>query len=208
MARPFRVDPIWPGSTVVVVGGGPSLSFQQIRVIAKARLEDRCRVIAVNDAVFWCWWADWLHACDFKWWNWHVQAVQHFVGIKTTLSETTPDAWVDGWLEQTGITGFDPEPGKIRHGSNGGYQATHIAIAAGARQIVQVGIDCMAGPAGETHCHGGHELHRSIVDYEGTMGSNFPTLLPALRARKIDVVNCSDRTSLNCFRKARVEDVL
>lgn len=208
MARPFTDAPDWSGETVVVVAGGPSLSFSQVRAIAKARLEGRCRVIAVNDAIFWCWWADWLHACDFKWWSWHIQTVQHFAGIKTTLSETTPDAWVDGWLEETGVQGYDPEPGKIRHGSNGGYQAMHLAIDAGASRIVIAGIDCTKGPEGQTHCHGGHENHRGHVDHEGTMAPNFETLVPALKQKRISAANVSDRSVLRCFAKMSIEEAL
>jgi hypothetical protein len=208
MARPFRAVPTWPGSTVAIVAGGPSLSFAQVRRIAKARLEGRCRVIAVNDAVFWCWWADWLHACDAKWWTWHIQSVQHFAGIRTTLSETVPDAWVDGWLKATGDVGFDPDPGRIRHGSNSGYQALHLALETGASKIVLVGFDCMKGTGGQTHCHGGHDAYKPHVDYENTMGAKFPSLVPAIKARGVDVVNCSARTHLKCFRRASLEEVL
>ncbi|MER9768894.1 hypothetical protein NKJ09_22840 [Mesorhizobium sp. M0189] len=44
-------------------------------------------------------------------------------------------------LKNTGIEGYDESPGCIRGGSNGGYQAVHLAAKLGARSIVLVGYD-------------------------------------------------------------------
>lgn len=207
MARPYRVPRIWPGETVVVVGSGPSLSFAQLRVLAKARLEGRCRVIAVNDAIFWCWWADWLHGCDFKWWNWHANAVTRFTGIRTTLSATTPDPWVDGWLKATGTRGFDPDPGNVRTGANGGYQAAHAAAHAGAGRIALLGIDLKRGPNGETHCHGGHG-DGVEADYAAEMVPAFATLVPALKQRGIALINCSPDSAVPLAERMTIEEAL
>lgn len=64
----YAIEPIWQGQTVVIMASGPSLTLEQVRRVAIAKLKDRCRVIAVNDAIFIAWWADWLHAYDSRWW--------------------------------------------------------------------------------------------------------------------------------------------
>lgn len=193
MAERFTVEPIWPGQNVVIIGGGPSLSLQQINAIGQARLDQTCRVIAVNDAVYVAWWADWLHACDAKWWAWHRNKATRFPGIKTTLCETVPHQWVDGYLEETGETGFEPDPAKIRHGSNGTYQAMHCAIHSGAKKIILVGVD-MYG----THWHGGHP-DGIETKYTKTMIPKFETLKPALQEHGVSVVNCSPGSALKAF---------
>jgi hypothetical protein len=193
---------MWPGQTVVIVGGGQSLSFTQLRIVAKARMEDRCRVIAINDQVFWCWWADWLHGCDLKFWLWHSEALIKFQGIKTTLADNVPDAWVSGFLKNTGQEGFDPHPHHVRTGGNGVYQMMHASIQAGAKKVVLIGVD-MRG----NHCHSGHP-DKIVIGNFVAMKNRFETLKPALKERGIDVVNCSPGTELEAFPKADIEAVL
>lgn len=201
----FRVDRLWTGMTVVVIGGGPSLSLQQIQTIAQARLSGGVRVIAVNNAMYVAWWADWLHACDAKWWHAHIQWAQHFKGIKTTLDPTVPGPWNVGLLENTGKDGFDENPESCRTGGNGVYQAIHCAIHADARRVILVGTD-MRDVEGRSHWHGGHG--NDPVNYAVTMAPSFETLKPALAARGIAVMNASPGTALEAFPKVSLEAAL
>ncbi|NEI70970.1 hypothetical protein GR212_15405 [Rhizobium lusitanum] len=122
----------------VVVAGGPSVTVNEIRTIGIARAADRCRVIAVNDAIYPCWFADWLHAADRRWWLEHA-GVPAFTGCKTSLE---PVSYSDvKMLRVTGVEGFDPRPCCIRSGGNSGYQAVHLAAQLGARKIIILGLD-------------------------------------------------------------------
>jgi hypothetical protein len=207
MAKPFTVERMWPGQTVVILAGGPSVTPAQVRAIARARLLQKCRVIAVNDAVYLAWWADWLHACDAKWWHWHIQAVQRFAGIKTTTCEDVMPGWVDGYLKVTGTEGFDEDPSLIRSGGNGAYQAMHCAIHAGASKIILVGVDMRCGEAGESHWFGDHP-DRMVPDHAKGMLPHFATLQPTLEARKITVLNASIRSALRIFPFCIIESEL
>ena len=196
----YRIEPIWTGRTVVILGGGQSLTAEVVRQVAIARQRNRCRVIAVNDAIYLAWWADWLHAADCKWLYWHSDAVCKFPGIKTTICENVPNDWVTGKLRVTGIEGFDETLGCIRSGKNSGYQAIHCAAQAGAKQIALVGFD-MHGK----HWFGGHR--------DGIRSDIASICLPYFETLKldelgIDVVNCSQNSLLNCFRKATLESVI
>lgn len=202
----YRVDRIWSGMTAVVIGGGPSLTLDQVQTIARARLSGGIRVVAVNNAVYVAWWADWLHACDYKWWREHIQQVQHFAGIRTTLDPAVPDAWKVGLLQNTGKDGFDPDPCNCRHGSNGVYQAMHSLIHADVRKIALVGVDMRAGADGRTHWHGGHG--GGGCDYAEVMAPSFETLKPALEERRIKVVNASPGTALEAFPVVSLEAAL
>ena len=204
--EPFRVEPVFDGYPVVIIGGGPSLSLKQIRHVALARLENRCRVIAVNDAYTVAWFADWLHACDQKFWNWHAQTATKFPGIRTCYAEGVPTAWARR-IAGSGTEGFDPDSSRMRHGSSSGYQAMHIAIHAGASQIILLGMDMKRGADGASHWYG--EPPDNIVPhYEQTMVPKFATLLPTLIERRIGVVNCSPGSALETFTKADLETVL
>lgn len=210
--RPYRIERIWSGSAVVIIGGGPSLNLAQIRQIAMARLDGRIRVIAVNDAVFAAWWADWLHACDGKWWRWHIQRVQHFAGIKTTLDKSVPGQWVDGVLgstyrddsgrECTMVQGFSDDPACVCTGGNGVYQSIQIAAHAGGKRVALFGVD-MHGE----HWFGEHP-DRVSTDFQQTMVPHFETLLPGLQARGVEVVNASPGSALKTFRHVDTEEAL
>jgi hypothetical protein len=128
----------FPNVPAVIVAGGPSVTVSDIRTIGIARAEDRCRVIAVNDAVYPCWFADYLHACDAGWWEQH-NGVPGFQGIKTSVQPTPFGSVI--MLVNTGNEGFDETPGCIRTGANSGYQAVHLAAQMGAKKIVVLGLD-------------------------------------------------------------------
>jgi len=209
----WPIPVLWPGAAAVVVAGGPSLDLAQIRHVARARLEEQCRVIAVNDAVYPCWFGDWLHACDGKWWTWHRLTATKFPGVRTTCTETVPESWAHYIRvlppdRETGLkTGFADEPDALVGGGNGGYQAIQIAVKAGARRVILLGLDMKFGAGGKAHFFGDHPDHiRS--DYDGTILPNFPGLADALKARGIEVINCSPNSALTCFPMARLEDVL
>lgn len=211
--KAWSIPVIWPGETVVVLGGGPSLDLRQIHIVARARLAERCRVIAVNDAVFPAWWADWLHACDFKWWDWHKETALKFPGIRTTCTEMVPPDWAK-YLQvtkpdpKTGRrTGMPKRPYMVAGGGNGGYQAIQCAVKAGGTKVVLLGFDMGFGGDGESHWFGDHpDGLRS--DYEDSMLPNFPGLAKVVAKFGVEVVNCSPQTQLEVFPKARIEDVI
>lgn len=197
----FRVEPWFKGKRVVIIGGGESLTLRQIHAVARARLDlgSNVGVIAVNDAVFVAWWADWLHACDYRWWKWHVQRVQWFQGIKTTLDPQVPEQWANR-LNNTGKEGFDEDPANVKTGGNGGYQAAHCAIHAGAREIILLGIDMdMKG-----HWFGGHPTHLS-VNRPRTMLKCWEGLVPVLKQRRIRMFNASPASRIECWPKIDIE---
>lgn len=202
----WSVPPIWPGATVAIVGGGESLTLRQVHRLAIAHAEGRIKVIAINDAVFPCWWADWLHACDPKWWTWHAQhGLDKWPGIRTTnVQHAMCVNWGVHLVKCEGQTGFSDDPGVVRSGKNGAYIAVQMAAHAGASRILLTGCDMKPVP----HWFGRHpdgDPHQP--DYPG-MRAAFATLVEPLRARGVEVLNCSPGSALDCFPMARLEDVI
>jgi len=214
MALPkrFTIEPTFKDKAVVIIGGGPSFTLKQNRMIARARFEpaSKFRVIAVNDAFYAASWADLLHACDATWWRAHIHAAQWFPGIKTTLDETVPEPWVTGYLENSGSDGFDPDPSKCRTGANSVYQAMCIAIHAGASKIILVGVDMKEGPKGEKHWFGDHDGSAGVarVGYASVMIPKFATLVPTLTLRGVSVVNATPGSALTTFPIVDLESAL
>ena len=200
----FRIEPWFKGKRVVVIGGGTSVTTKQIHTIARARLnsDSDVRVIAINDAVFLAWWADWLHGCDAKWWNWHAQRVSTFKGIRTTLDPSVKSEHAD-LLRNTNKLGFDPDPSCCKTGANGGFQAMHCAIHAGAREIILVGIDMDK----KNHWFGDHPGGWD-VDRPRVMLPHFSSLVPTLDERGIKVYNASPISQLDIWPKIDLEQHL
>lgn len=205
--RYFRVKPVWRGRTVVVIAGGPSVTIEDMRRVGIARLNGKIRVIAIKDAVFPAWWADWVHGCDAMWWQVHIQQLQWFSGRKTTLVETLPAKWGVHVLRNTGRHGFDEDPATCRSGGNSGYQAMHCAIHAGASRIVMLGMDLKKTEDGRRHWFESHP-YQAHTDYAETMLPSFETLLPVIEERRIEVVNCSTESIIDCFPKRELRSVL
>ena len=96
----------------------------------------------------------------------------------------------------------------IRTGGNSGYQAVHIAAQAGARRILLCGFDMSADRG--AHWHGEHQhplretgpaTFQRWIDY-------FPTLVNALAARGVKVLNCTPGSRLKCAPLVSLETAL
>jgi hypothetical protein len=207
----LRIERDWEGMTAVIIGGGPSLSLAQIRevAIARGKPDSLVRVIAVNDAVYVAWFADWLHACDGKWWRWNIQSVYRFPGRKTTLDPTIPAQWVDGHLEFSEGHGYDPDPSKCRGGSNSGYQALHLAAHAGVKRAILIGFDMQAPNDGAPHWFGQHEKGREFSQAAPKIWrKRFPPLAEDLARIGVEVLNASIETAVDCFPRVDLKEAL
>jgi len=198
MSRSFSPRP------VVVVAGGPSVTLKDIRTIGMARAQDRCRVLAINDAVYPCWFADHVHACDRKWWIEH-KGLPHFFGLKTSVESTRyPDV---SQLVSTGISGFDKVPGCIRTGMNSGYQAVHILAQAGVEKIILLGVDFTNDGARE-HWFG---LHPPGLDKNSSVGDwrhLFRELADELTKTGVQIFNAGERSTLTWLPRFKIETLL
>ena len=195
-----------PPSDIFVVAGGPSVSLCSIRQLGILHSRGTCRIIAVNDAVYPCWFADCLHASDKRWWVAH-DGVPGFRGRKTSM-EHTPFEDVETMLN-TGVAGFDPEPRSLRTGHNSGYQATHLAAHMGAKRIILLGVDFTDDGARE-HWFGKHPLGMDFHSDIQVWRDLFCGLVEELASRNIEVVNAGEKSTLKLkrFDLGQAQDIL
>jgi hypothetical protein len=184
------VPRLWPGSTVVCIGGGPSLTREDVEYC-----RGRAKVIAINNAYQLAPWADVLFAADAKWWDWH-EGVKYFAGLRYSIT-SPPAKYGVTVLQRTSGPGLDLNPLALRRGQNSGYQAINLAVHLGASRILLLGYDMQKGPHGEEHWHGDHP-DKSRSPY-GQFIARFESLMAPLRALQVDVINCSRRTALPWF---------
>lgn len=213
-----KVNRSWEGETVAIIGGGPSLTREQV---------EACRglkCIVVNDAFLLAPWADVLYFADARWHGWYQNGrdgqgmpslglsadelrarYRDFAGLKVSISNSTHGIRDQNvlFLKNYGEYGgkanavMSGNPECIATGSNSCYQALNIAILAGSRRILFLGLD--GGPrSGKRHWFGDHP-NKMDPTYEG-IRQHFRNAAPWCRDNGIEVINCSPGTSIDYFR--------
>lgn len=208
------VERAWTGHSVVILGGGPSLTAGDgLRRLEAGR--DRAgrplAIIAVNNAYQVAPFADVLYAADGRWWQWHAEdpALKAFKGLKLTVSgsegEGGPGA--DGHVLrcETRST-YSRDPDRLGHGGNGGYQAINFAALAGAERIILLGFD-MKHQAGRTNWHEPHPI-KTPERWVKQWIPRFRELAAELKKDGIEVRNASEETALDAFPRCPIADLL
>lgn len=215
--RPQHRPTSWrrPGwGAVVVVASGPSFTEEQARAITAARVDDRCRVIVVNDNWRRVHNADALYASDGNWWkhNYADVALGGFGGELWTQDFVAARRWnlraVRGYGNRPGLCATE---GEIHTGGSSGMAAINLAFQFGAERIVLVGFDMKVGPAGEKHWFGSHrvpELDRGGARVYAHWVTKFGPFAADLARFGVQVFNASTDSALECFPRAPLERAL
>jgi hypothetical protein len=186
------------GEPALIFAPGPSLPE-----LWSTKRELPCPAIVVNDA-----WrivpnADILYATDLRWWVYYNQ-VPEFNGLRVSWGG---DIRLPGdilYLADSGLAGFDPRLGWVRHCWNSGGAAIHLAAQLGANPILLVGFD-MRAVGGKEHFFGDHprDIQRGSP-YE-LWFPPFASLAADLAQHRIRVLNCTPGSALTAFPMADLE---
>lgn len=187
------VPKLWPNSTIVCLGSGPSLTQADV---------DVCRghhVIAVNDAYRLAPWADVLYAADARWWR-RMGGLSSFPGRRYSIMPDHHQVAQHEFsgieiLRNTGVHGLEMDATALRTGGNSGYQAINLAVHFGATRILLLGYD-MHGD----HFFGSHP-DKTRPPFKLCLES-FPTLVEPLADIGVTVINCTPGSALTCFPMA------
>lgn len=150
--------------------------------------------------------ADYLYACDQKWWQVHLDRVRETFSGELYTQYSTRDEY--DWAVERGIVPIEgcDLPGlgmkRIHWNSNSGAQAMNLAYLKGAGSIVMLGYD-MQG----RHWFGDHPEPLHNGNYSGFV-DRFSQLAIDLKSEGVMVVNCSRETALTQFPRASLESVL
>lgn len=203
--RPTRAPKLWPGERVVILGGGCSLTPEDVEFC-----RGKARVIAIKEAYLLAPWADVLYACDAKFWRFYDGA-QTFTGLKYTIEQDPAQEQHTAWpgvhiLKNTGQEGLELDPSGLRTGYNSGYQAVNLAVhLAGPTEIVLLGFDMWSGPNGQ-NWFGPHPNH--VDSPYPIFLQAFQSLVEPLKAAGVRVVNSSRVTVMNSFPRVPLEEAL
>lgn len=159
--------------------------------------------VAVNCAVFYAPWAEYVFAVDSVWWRHYGPKIKWYKGQRVSKTHRAP-----------GITNWRGQ-GWLRTGGNSGHMAVQFAVDQGAENIALLGFD-QQKTGGRAHCHADHPKTRE--DGKRTNMANaggiaaWPRLMGRtamdLRERGVKVLNLTRETALTCFPRLTVEEFL
>lgn len=209
-SRFSEIVPAWVGAVVAILGGGPSLTVEQVERVRIGRV----RCIAINNSFMLAPWADMLYGADASWHAAHQESA-NFSGLRCGI-ENRYDRFTDDRIHVVSradlpiaTTTCLPAAGDttLIAGRNSLHQAMNLAILAGATTVLLLGCDGRRVD-GRTHWHGGHQGRTLADDFFDDMRRAFSAQENALMRRGIRVVNCSPGSAIDSFPKIALEDAL
>lgn len=200
-SRYSEVIPAWEGETVAIIGGGPSLTTDQIEAVHGVRC------VAINNSYQLAPWADALYFSDWEWFD-NNPAARNFAGLKISIQNERAqvvDASVH-LLRNGGADGLSNDPKEIRTGRNSGYQVVNLLVLAGVKKIILLGVDGQKSDAGRTHWHAGHKYPTPDAAFE-LYRKAFSSIEHQIAAMGVRIFNCSAHSAIG-FEKVTVAEAL
>ena len=139
----WEVPPIWMGSTVFVIGGGPSVIGADLCLTWEQRERlFSSHVIGVNNAGFLDDRIDVLFFGDAKWFNWNEERLNNHNSIIVTNNPRYEEhRRIKYLVRRNGIDARFKHADVLPWAGSSGGSAILLAILFGAKRIVLVGYD-------------------------------------------------------------------
>lgn len=196
----MTVPAVWPGSTIVCLGCGPSLTRDDIVRCANAG----AKIIAINRAWELAPMAHVLYSGDWRFWLRSIQVPDSALppwkfSIDPLAKEYRPSVVV---LQRTGATGLETSPRGLRSGCHSGYQAINLGVHFGPKKILLLGYDMKPDAQGRNHFHVEHP-DGSHVQYERRL-KHFETLVEPLARLGVQVLNATPDSAISTFPRVHL----
>lgn len=205
MSAFWTVPREWPGETVFIVGGGPSVLTQHLEALRGRR------VIVINSSVFAVPWADILFFGDFRWWNEpeNEAAIANFQGRVVTTSQLVRGDPKVLHCKKANPPGLAIERNSLMQKWTSLTAATNLAAHLIGRggMIVWLGADGKLS-GDRTHHHKPHRWPHKPGCYD-KQHADLVTIVPSLRELGIAAFNASpDSAWTDLLPQINLADVL
>src|SRR5690349_20097139 len=151
-------EPVWRGETVFIIGGGPSVSKQNIDDLRGRR------TIAINTSYRVAPWAQYLLFSDDRWWRHHQPKIS-FAGHIVSASKISRGEKLWGRLDRRKPPGMSDKPGVVTVNWTTYTAAIDLAAQLGARRIVTLGLDNKTDGK-KTHHHDPHPFPFVVTNFK------------------------------------------
>ena len=196
-----KIEPIWQGQTVYLIGGGPSLKgFEWNRLNGK-------KTIAINKALKFYPNADAVYWTDGRVYTWFEKEINNFKGLKYTIRPKAYSTEVN-LLRRGKKFGLETANDRLAHGNNSGYAAINLAIHLGAKRIILLGYD-MGSTSEGSHFHDGYPVNATSAKiYKDQFLPGFDILKNEIKGKKIQIFNACPTSNLKAFPIITIEEAL
>jgi hypothetical protein len=196
----WKIPKIYDAGTVFILGGGPSINTTNFDLI-----KDK-PVIGVNDAYLLGEWVDICWFGDCRWYYWHKDRLKQYSGLVAThcgqLLGKDPRVKVCTRGKPAGI---ENKAHCVSWNRNSGASAINFAYQLGAKSLVLLGYD-MRRVNEKPNWHDNHPSpHKN--PYTGFLRV-FPIIAKDAKALKMEIVNCTPGSKMDCFPIYELEDYL
>lgn len=185
--------------TAVCIASGSSLTQEDVDYC-----KGKAKIYVVNDVYKLAPWADVLYACDFEWWH-HHKGAPEFQGEKWTANRNASYNFLLNHIEVNHKAVFSTRQGVLASGGNSGFQALNLAVLQGADEVILLGYDMQLGVQGKRHFFGNHPGGMNKKSDYTKWIKHFEMAKSKIPAK---IINCTPYTALNCFKKAKLRDIL
>lgn len=191
-----RIDPIFLGETIYIVGGGSSLegfNFHSLSDKITIAVNKSFQHLSNPTVIYWS---------DYRVYRWYENEILAYKNAHKVTNKPLPDNNAVINLLSTGKFGLERDPHGLRDGGNSGYAAINLAYHLGAKKIVLLGFD-MKVINGKSHFHEGYDVHKKPDQrvYERLMLPSFDSMADLLKKQKVQVYNASPESAITCFQK-------
>jgi len=191
----------------VLIGGGPSLTRDQVELFRALHRRGHVAMFGCNDAYRICDFLDCLYAADGKWIEHHHAQVINALGDRVPLVTVDKPAAAK-YPEWIAVPDYNNEPGLSRDpttlhaGQHSGYQLIGLAYHMGVRTAVLLGYDCHSGGQ---HWFGEHptDAMRVRSNFERWV-KHYDTI--AADAHGMRIINATPGSAIRCFEMMAPED--
>jgi hypothetical protein len=187
----WSVPQEWPGQTVFIIAGGPSVLGYNLEALRGRR------VIVINSSVFAVPWADFLYFGDWRWWHEDENraAIASFAGRAITTSRMVSDNKVLT-CRKTNPPGLALAHDSLMQKWTSLTAATNLAahLVGPGGTIIWLGADGRHAANGRTHHHKQHRWPHKPGCYD-KQHADLVTIIPSLRAMRISLFNVSPGTA-------------
>jgi uncharacterized Rossmann fold enzyme len=208
----WEIPELWPGSTVFIIGGGPSILQQDLSV-----LHDK-RVIGVNQAYKLGAWVDVCWFGDKQWYNQNLPDIKEYGGLIATCSH---EANMSRRRKRVRYVGRSKSSGiefKLRShiawNGNSGASAINLAFWLGAKTVVLLGFE-MQLPVDkndeQTHWHNDYAIRKhkgKLVDPYWRFNKHWPSIKRDAGKIGLRIINATVGGSLEFFERQPLRDIV
>ncbi len=197
------IPKIWPDSTIIVIGGGPSVKKIDTDLLWKHR------TIGVNHAIS-LGPVDMLWFGDFNFYKSNELKIDAFAGLKCTCACEIPELdWphIKRVRRSKKVWGIESERADaIAWNGNSGGSAINIAYHLGAKRVALVGFD-MRRIGTSTHFHDFYGKRQKGKDPYIRHMKCFNSITEDAKILGLEIVNCTPGSKITQFPFVKLEDL-